>query len=64
MWRLWGGKKVISFQKLTASSSFFVIVHVSTPYGTTGPVSVLLEYNRILVLLDKSRLLKRLIAAK
>ena len=46
-----------------ACSSFFVIVHTSAPYDTTGLVSVL--YNRILVAaLDKSRLLKRLTAAK
>ena len=35
-------------------SSFFVIVHVSTPYDTTGLISVL--YNRILVALNKNRL--------
>jgi hypothetical protein len=42
-------------------SSFFVTVHASAPYDTTGLISVL--YNRILVALDKSRLLKELIAA-
>ena len=46
----------------TSSSSFFVNVHASAPYDTTGLISVL--YNIILVALDKSRLLKRLIAAK
>ena len=45
-----------------AFSSFFVNVHASAPYDTTGLISVL--YNIILVALDKSRLLKRLIAAK
>ena len=45
-----------------ACSSFFVIVHVSAPYVTTGLISVL--YNRILVALDNSLLLKRLIVAK
>jgi hypothetical protein len=45
-----------------ACSSFFVIVHVSVPYVTTGFISVL--YSRILVALDKSLFLKRLIAAK
>jgi len=43
-------------------SSFFVIVHFSAPYVTTGLISVL--YCRILVALDKSLFLKRLIAAK
>ena len=43
-------------------SSFFVTVHASAPHYTTGLISVL--YNIILVALDKSRLLKRLIAAK
>ena len=46
----------------TAFFSFFVNVHASAPYDTTGLISVL--YNIILVALDKSRLLKRLIAAK
>jgi len=46
----------------TAFSSFFVIVHVSPPYVTTGLISVL--YSRILVALDKSLFLKRIIAAK
>ena len=45
-----------------ACSSFFVNVHASTPYDTTGLISVL--YNIILVALDKSRLLKRVIAVK
>ena len=40
-------------------SSFFVKVHASAPCDTTGLISVL--YNIILVALDKSRLLKRLI---
>jgi len=39
-----------------ACSSFFVIVHVSAPYVTTGLISVL--YSRILVALDKSLFLK------
>ena len=47
---------------MRACSSFFVIVHASAPYDTSGLISVL--YNRILVALDKSLLLKRLIAAK
>jgi hypothetical protein len=45
-----------------ACSSFFVTVHASAPYDTTSLISVL--YNRILVALNKSLLLKRLIAAK
>ena len=45
-----------------ACSSFFVIVHASAPYDTTGLIGV--SYNRILVALDKSLLLKRLIKAK
>ena len=45
-----------------ACSSFFVIVHASAPYDTTSLSSVL--YNKILVALDKSLLLKRLIVAK
>jgi len=45
-----------------ACSSFFVNVHASAPYDTIDLISVL--YNIILVALDKSRLLKRLIAAK
>ena len=45
-----------------AWSSFFVNVHVSAPYDTAGLISVL--YNIILVALDKSQLLKRLITAK
>ena len=45
----------------TACSSFFVNVHASAPHVTTGLVSVL--YNTILVALDKSRLLKRLLAS-
>jgi len=45
-----------------AYSSFFVIVHASAPYVTAGLISVL--YNLILVALDKSLFLKRLIAAK
>ena len=45
-----------------ACSSFFVNVRASTPNDTPGLISVL--YNIILVALDKSRLLKRLIAAK
>ena len=43
---------------IIACSSFFVNVHASAPYNTTGLISVL--YNIILVALDKSRLLKRL----
>jgi hypothetical protein len=46
----------------TTCSSFFVNVHTSAPYDTTGLISVL--YNIILVALDKNRLLKRLTAAK
>ena len=46
----------------TAYSSFFVNVHASAPYYTTGLISVL--YNTILVALVKSRLLKRLISKK
>jgi len=45
-----------------ACSSFFVIVNVPAPYVTTGLISVL--YNLILVALDNSLFLKRLIAAK
>ena len=45
-----------------ACSSFFVNVHASAPYDTTGLICVL--YNIILVALDKSRLLKWLTAAK
>ena len=45
-----------------ACSSFFVNVHASAPYDTTDLISVL--YSIILVALDKSRLLKRLIGAK
>ena len=45
-----------------ACSSFFVNVHASAPHDTTGLISVL--YNIILVALNKSRLLKRLTAAK
>ena len=45
-----------------ACSSFFVNVHASAPHNTTGLIGVL--YNIILVALDKSRLLKRLIAAR
>jgi hypothetical protein len=45
-----------------ACSSFFFNVHASAPHDTTGLVSVL--FNMILIALDKSRLLKRLIAAK
>jgi len=45
-----------------ACSYFFVIVHVSSPYVTAGLNNVL--YNLILVALDKSLFLKRLIAAK
>jgi len=41
--------------------SFFNNVHASTPYDTTGLISIL--YNIILVALNKSQLLKRLIAA-
>jgi len=44
------------------SSSVFVNVHASAPYDTAGLINVL--YDIILVALDKSRLLKRLIAAK
>jgi len=43
-------------------SSFSVNVHASAPHNTTGLISVL--YIIILVALDKSRLLNRLIAAK
>ena len=46
----------------TACSSFFVNVHASAPYDTTGLTSVF--YNITSVALDKSLLLKRLIAAK
>jgi len=46
----------------TACSSFFVTVQASAPHDTTGLISVL--YNIILVALDKSRVVKRLIAAK
>ena len=45
-----------------ACCSFLVNVHASTPYNTTGLISVL--WNIILVALDKSQLLKRFIAAK
>ena len=45
-----------------ACSSFFVNVHAPAPYDTTGLISVL--YNIILVALDKSWLLKKLIAVK
>jgi len=45
-----------------ACSSFFVVVHVSAPYVTTGLISVL--YSRILVALDNSLFLKRPIAAQ
>jgi len=45
-----------------ACSSFFVTVHVPTPYVTTGLISFL--YSRILVALDNSLFLKRLTAAK
>ena len=45
-----------------ACSSFFVNVHASAPYDTNDLISAL--YNIILVALDKSRLPKRLIAAK
>jgi len=45
-----------------ACPSFFVIVHVSTPYATIGLISVF--YSRILVARDKNLFLKRLIAAK
>jgi len=45
-----------------ACSYFFVNVHASAPYDTTGLIGVL--YNIILVALEKRRLLKRLIAAK
>jgi len=45
-----------------ACSSFFVIVHVSAPHATVGLINVL--YYIILVALDKSLFLKRLIAAK
>ena len=44
----------------TACSSLSVTVHTSAPHNTAGLISVL--YNIILVALDKSRLLKRLIA--
>jgi hypothetical protein len=40
----------------TACSSYFVIVHASAPYDTTGLISVL--HNKILVALDKSLPLK------
>jgi hypothetical protein len=53
---------IIFLSKMNRACSFFVVVHVSPPYASTGLISVL--YNRILVALDKSRLLKRLIAAK
>ena len=45
-----------------ACFSFSVNVHSSAPHDTTGLISVL--YNIILVALDKSRLQKRLTAAK
>ena len=45
-----------------ACSYFFVIVHVSAPYVTTSLINVLC--NLILVALDESLFLKRLIAAK
>jgi len=40
-----------------ACSSFFFIVYVSTPYVTTGLISVL--YSQILVALDKSNNVRR-----
>ena len=42
--------------------SFFVNVHAAAPHDTNGLISVL--YDMILVALDKSRLLKRIISAK
>ena len=45
-----------------ASSPFLVIVHTSAPYVTTVLISVF--YSRVLLALDRKRLLKRLIAAK
>jgi hypothetical protein len=43
-------------------SSLFVVVHASAPCDTAGLISAF--YNRIVLALDKSRFLKRLMAAK